>query len=115
MFEKGVIFAIVFLAAASASAQDRAASPYFACGADVALEKYKSSDPIASIQQYAATKCATFLEQNVQNSYAAMEKENGPIGAEYRSYTQERLRKKLVESLPLLVENNVAALRAGLR
>src|SRR5688500_105625 len=85
---------------AGALAQDpRAQSPYLACGADEADRSFKSSKPIATLQERAAKKCEPLLEANVANSLAAIASAPSPGGGEYSQADKLALKFMLREKL----------------
>ena len=108
---KLVAAAILATISGTAVAQDRKASPYIACGADVAQQQATSNKSIGAIQKIALSKCAPLLEQNVSNSLAAMEREKGPVPAQMREHVKQTLRNRLKSGLPYLIQMNVTALR----
>jgi hypothetical protein len=95
--------------------QDRANSPYLACGADEARSAYASSRSIAEIQTSAALKCQSKLERNVDLSIAAIMKNatasGKPLPAKARSDLRPIIRPKLRNAFNAIIQNNVAALR----
>ena len=105
------MIAICVSAAAPAFAQTRELSPYLACGADVAKQQYNSTKSIHQIQSIAVANCAPFLERNVKNSFAAVERDNGKILPQLRVEATERLRQKLRMGLLKIIEINVPAFR----
>ena len=109
--------ASAILPAAALAADPRAQSPYLACGADEADRSYKSSKPIATLQERAAKKCEPMLEANVNNSLAAMVTGPSPSGVEYtqaeKLALKDMLREKLRHDLSTIVENRVTFHRAA--
>jgi hypothetical protein len=100
----------------ASAADPRVQSPYLACGADEADRSFKSSKPVATLQDRAAKKCEPLLEANVANSLAAIVSRPSPSGGDYSQAEQLALkfmlRDKLRTALATIVENRVTYHRA---
>ena len=112
---KLIVAAIVMAISGTAVAQTRLQSPYLACGADVAQQQSTSDKEISAIQKIAVSTCAPLLERNVNNSYAAMEREHGPYPTQLQGHVKQKLRIRLRSGLLQLIELNVPVLRQRAR
>lgn len=106
----------MFAIAAPAAAQDRARSPYLACGADFADQQAKKRKPAEEIAFNAARLCEPMLDQNVTNSLESLQRDAAasgkPLADADLPQARVMLRQRLREGLTQIVQNRVTYHRA---
>lgn len=102
--------------AVPAAAQDRARSPYLACGADFADKFAKSRKPAEEIAFNAGRLCEATLDQNVAYSLETLQRDAAasgrPITEADLPQARIMLRQRLREGLTQIVQNRVTHHRA---